>query len=58
MQHDLIYKRGKLIHLRSMQHITPMASDPLKQSLAFAQTRVTKEMEKRGLPNCDAGQDF
>lgn len=40
---DLICKRGKLLHLKSMEHITPVTSDPLKAVAGFL---LMNEMEK------------
>lgn len=57
MQYDLICKRGKLIHLKSMQHITPMTSDPLKAVPGFCSDTCHEGNGEERLPSCDEGQD-
>lgn len=57
MEDELIYKRGKPIPLKNMQHITPMTSDPLKAVTGFCSDMCHEENREERLLKCDAGQD-
>lgn len=54
---DLICKRAKLIHFKSMQCITPATSDPLKAAGGFCSDLcVINKMEKRSSQTVMQGQ--